>query len=493
MLERNTIVREKLKRAEIHSGDRSDWLVGQSSLTTFTYAVTDAVAIIASGFLSIQIVTDSLFVSSAQRIAMLLAVLLTWIVFNTGGLYSSWRGRAYSDHIRAVLLAWLSVFFLLLLSKYLVGSDILYDRSWFLYWAAIGLAIMLATRVSVMAGLRLVRKQGHNHKRIVVIGGGAWGRSVIQRIQAADWLGLDIAAVFDQDPNRHGQLIEDVPVRGDYASLVEYIATDMVDEVWICLPLGSHRMGGTDLIGDVMEILNDSTVTQRLIPEFEEMRLLDKPVSEIIGLPVISLNTSPLNGVSRIGKTVMDWVLASAILVVTSPVMLAIAIAIKIDSKGPVFFKQIRNGSDGKPFEMFKFRTMNGHIEENGTVTQATKNDPRVTKLGAFLRRNSLDELPQFLNVLQGSMSIVGPRPHAVEHNEYYRTKIDSYMQRHRVKPGITGWAQVNGFRGPTENIDRMRERVSHDLYYIEHWSLWLDVKIVSRTLLSGFGGENAY
>ena len=181
------------------------------------------------------------------------------------------------------------------------------------------------------------------------------------------------------------------------------------------------------------------------------------------------------------------------ILLVISPLMMIIALAIKVDSKGPVFFTQLRHGSDGKPFKMFKFRTMKQHNELDGTITQATIADLRITWLGALLRRNSLDELPQFVNVLMGNMSIVGPRPHAVEHNQYYRTQIDSYMQRHRVKPGITGWAQINGFRGATEDIEKMRQRVNYDLYYIEHWALWLDLKIIFRTFIHGFRGENAY
>lgn len=173
--------------------------------------------------------------------------------------------------------------------------------------------------------------------------------------------------------------------------------------------------------------------------------------------------------------------------------MVAIAIAIKIDSKGPVFFRQMRHGSDGKPFSVIKFRTMNGHEEIPGQVLQATVRDSRITKVGGFLRRNSLDELPQFLNVLQGKMSIVGPRPHAIAHNNYYKDKIRSYMQRHSVKPGITGWAQVNGYRGETDEIEKMQKRVSLDLYYIEHWSLWFDIRIIARTVLYGFRHENAY
>jgi len=222
------------------------------------------------------------------------------------------------------------------------------------------------------------------------------------------------------------------------------------------------------------------------------MRLLNRPVTEIIGLPVVDLNSTPMQGVGKWTKAVGDSVLSLLIIVLVSPILLMIAAAIKLESKGPIFFQQLRHGSDGKPFKMHKFRTMRLHSENGGEVTQAKHGDKRVTKVGSFLRRNSLDELPQFFNVLLGDMSIVGPRPHAVEHNQYYRKQIDSYMQRHRVRPGITGWAQVNGFRGPTENVEQMRQRVNYDLYYIDHWSLWFDIKIIIRTVFHGFRGENA-
>jgi len=361
------------------------------------------------------------------------------------------------------------------------------------WWALLGLVALITIRLTAMFGLRALRSQGRNHKRIVVVGSGSWGQEVIARIQDAEWLGLDVVAVIDQHIEADGRRIAGVPLRGGFGNLLGVISEESVDEVWICLPLGSRRAGGRDWIGEVMRILNDSTVTQRLLPEIEEMRLLDRPVTEIIGLPVVNLNTSPLHGVGRIAKRAVDFTLALVILLLISPLMMVIALAIKGGSKGPVFFTQLRHGSDGMPFEMLKFRSMKQHNELDGTVTQATIGDSRVTRVGAFLRRNSLDELPQFINVLMGKMSIVGPRPHAVEHNEYNRTQIEAYKQRPRVKPGITGWAQINGFRGATEDIEKMRQRVNYDLYYIEHWSLWLDLKIIFRTFFHGFTGGNAY
>ena len=482
-----------LNRARPLSNGLEDRLVGHVPLTTITYILADATAIVAAGVLSFFITSDAGSIPLQLRMAIMIAVLLTLIVFNAGGLYSSWRGRGYLDQARETTLGWLTVVFLLVFATYLAGPSFVADRIWMLWWASLGLVALITIRLTAMLGLRALRSHGRNHKRIVVVGGGSWGQEVIARIQAAEWLGLDIVAVIDHHIEADGRRIAGVPLRGGFGNLLGVISEESVDEVWICLPLESRRAGGRDWIGEVMRILNDSTVTQRLLPEIEEMRFLDRPVTEIVGLPVVNLNTSPLHGVGRIAKRAIDFTLAMVILLVISPLMMIIALAIKVDSKGPVFFTQLRHGSDGKPFKMFKFRTMKQHNELDGTITQATIADLRITWLGALLRRNSLDELPQFVNVLMGNMSIVGPRPHAVEHNQYYRTQIDSYMQRHRVKPGITGWAQINGFRGATEDIEKMRQRVNYDLYYIEHWALWLDLKIIFRTFIHGFRGENAY
>ena len=477
----------------VNAPRRSDWLAEQSSVMAVIYVLVDLVAVILAAVCSHFIVVGFVEIDTPGRTAILVAVLLTWIIFNAGGLYQSWRGRGYIDHIRTASICWVSVAILLILAAYVVGVSALFDRAWVILWAVLGLAAILSIRVSVVAILRAMRKHGLNHKRIVVVGGGNWGSQVIRRIHGAEWIGLDVICVLDHNCDLHGSKIDGIPVRGGYDLLLDVISANSVDEVWICLPLGSHRSEGTDYIGSIMEMLGNSTVTQRLLPEFEEMRILNRPVTEMIGLPVVNLNTSPMFGLNRFVKSVEDRLLSLLILILVSPVMVVIAVAIKLDSNGPVFFRQMRHGWDGKPFAVLKFRTMNGHQEQPGTVTQASKDDPRVTRVGAFLRENSLDELPQFLNVLQGMMSIVGPRPHAIEHNEYYKKQIKSYMQRHRVKPGITGWAQVNGYRGEVADIEKMRKRVSLDFYYIDNWSLWFDLKIIILTMLRGFRDANAY
>ena len=210
-----------------------------------------------------------------------------------------------------------------------------------------------------------------------------------------------------------------------------------------------------------------------------------------MGLPVIDLNAPPVSGITGLLKASFDRVFAASVVIGLSPLLLTIAALVKLSSRGPVLFRQQRLGIDGKPFHVYKFRTMREHSEAG--VTQATRGDPRVTRIGAFLRRTSLDELPQFFNVLRGEMSVVGPRPHAMEHNELYKELIDRYMLRHRVKPGITGWAQINGLRGQTDTIDKMRRRIEFDIYYIQHWSFQLDLRIILRTALHGWTGATAY
>ena len=241
-----------------------------------------------------------------------------------------------------------------------------------------------------------------------------------------------------------------------------------------------------------MDALRFSYANIRLVPDWFSLKLLNHGVSEAVGIPMLDLSYSPVAGSVRLTKAIEDLVLGAIIFMLISPLLVFIAIAVKATSPGPVLFKQKRHGWNGEVINVYKFRSMFVH-ENKGAVAQATRSDARVTPLGSFLRRSSLDELPQFFNVLQGRMSIVGPRPHAVEHNDYYKELVPRYMLRHKVKPGITGWAQINGFRGETDTLEKMEKRVEYDLYYIEHMSVWLDLKIIALTLFKGFRHQNAY
>lgn len=242
----------------------------------------------------------------------------------------------------------------------------------------------------------------------------------------------------------------------------------------------------------LIKALTDTTCSVILIPDIFTFNILQSRTEEVNGVPVVPLFDTPINGINMVLKRLEDIIFSFIIILLISPLLVFIALAVKISSPGPVIFKQIRYGMDGKPIKVWKFRSMT--VMENDTsIKQATKNDVRVTKVGKILRQTSLDELPQFFNVLTGGMSIVGPRPHAVAHNEQYRNLIEGYMLRHKVKPGITGWAQINGWRGETDTVDKMQKRVEYDLEYIREWSIWLDLKIIFLTIFKGFINKSAY
>ncbi|KOR27973.1 capsular biosynthesis protein, partial [Achromatium sp. WMS2] len=274
---------------------------------------------------------------------------------------------------------------------------------------------------------------------------------------------------------------------GDFQDLLARAIDGSVDLIYIALPLGNQKR-----ISSMLTALGNTTASVYIVPDFFVFNLLHSRWVNLGPIPTISVFETPFYGVEGWLKRVEDLVFSTIILILISIPMLIIAIGVKLSSRGPVFFKQSRYGLNGRPIRVWKFRTMTV-CEDGANVPQAQKHDPRVTKFGSFLRRTSLDELPQFINVLMGDMSIVGPRPHAVAHNEMYRKLIDGYMLRHKVKPGITGWAQINGWRGETDTLDKMKGRVACDLWYIRSWSLWLDIKIIFRTAFTGFSSPNAY
>jgi putative colanic acid biosynthesis UDP-glucose lipid carrier transferase len=477
---------------DMNAAARRDFFADYSSLMATLYAAADLLAVAAAGYIAHFLTFQELHLPTSYRIAVVLSLSLMLTVSSWAGLYTSWRGRSYLDHARRATLVWLSVLAILILLAFFMQLSEPLARPWLGWLAITGWVLIVAVRLSVMMVLRELRHRGWNHKRVIIAGAGEWGAQTIRRIKSAAWVGMDVMCVVDHDPSRHDAYVEGVPLRGNYDRLPELIAEYGANEVWICMPLRSSR-NGVDKIEQIRQALRNTTVTQRLLPEIGDFRLVNQPITEIIGLPVINLSTSPMHGINRLMKEIEDRVLAAMILMLVSPMMLLIALAIKLTSAGPIIFKQLRLGWDGKPIKVYKFRTMRVHCEEPGCLTQVTREDGRVTALGRLLRRTSLDELPQFFNVLQGRMSIIGPRPHAIEHNNYYMDQIDSYMQRHKVKPGISGWAQVNGLRGETDTIEKMKKRIQYDLYYIENWSLWFDLKIIFLTLSRGFVHPNAY
>lgn len=424
--------------------------------------------------------------SSTLVIGLLLAA---WL-FPRFSLYQAWRGVSLIDEIRTVSMAWGAVLLGLMVFAFATKTSANYSRGWFSIWGLFGWGGLILGRVLLRGFLRLLRRRGFNQRRVVIVGSSGFGQRVAERIRTAPWMGLQVVGCFGNGDGAGHENGADLcaPYRGGIGDLAAYVANESIDQVWVAMPLRDE-----DKVRQVLHELRHSTVDIRFVPDFFGMRLLNHSVMDIAGLPVLNLSVSPMTGMSRLLKAVEDRVLSALILLLISPVLVLIALSVKVTSPGPVLFKQLRYGWDGRPIKVYKFRTMVVHDEERGQVTQATRSDPRVTRLGAFLRRSSLDELPQFYNVLQGRMSIVGPRPHAVAHNEHYKDLVDGYMQRHKVKPGITGWAQVNGWRGETDTLEKMQKRVEYDLFYIENWSLWFDLKIIFLTIFKGFMSKNAY
>lgn len=274
---------------------------------------------------------------------------------------------------------------------------------------------------------------------------------------------------------------------GRLSELSDYVRSHGVREVYITLPLGSQPR-----IVELLEQVQGTTASLFFVPDVFGISIIQGRLQDISGVPVVGICETPFTGTNQLVKRLSDIVLASLILVLISPILLVLAIGVKLSSPGPIIFKQRRNGLDGEEIIVYKFRSMRT-LDNGNVVKQATKDDPRITRFGAIIRRTSLDELPQFINVLQGRMSIVGPRPHAVAHNEEYRKLIKAYMVRHKVKPGITGWAQVNGLRGETDTIDKMKARVEYDLEYLRNWSLALDMQIILRTVRLVVFDRHAY
>lgn len=391
------------------------------------------------------------------------------------GLYQPWRGRSLFTMLGVYSLGWLLTITLLSLFLVATQSATIFSRAWMLLASLGVLAAGLLLRTLLYVHLRRIRSRGRNIKNVLLIGTPANMARIQQRLESMPYLGYQVATTLPDQPMANDDLLAQVEVLASRS-----VFHRDFDEVWLTYPLVSG-----DRVKQLAAALMVVPVDIRYFPDLTDVRLLNHRVTQVADMFSLDLNRSPLDGAMRLVKSLEDRVLGLALFVAFLPLMLGIALALRWQMGHPVLFKQYRHGLDGKRFRIYKFRTMSLH--QTDETWQARFGDPRVTPLGAFLRRTSLDELPQLFNVLQGRMSLVGPRPHAMDHNEYYKDEIETYMQRHRVKPGMTGWAQVNGLRGITDDLDLMRKRVEYDLYYIDNWSLAFDLKILVMTVSRGF------
>ncbi|MEO5572862.1 MAG: undecaprenyl-phosphate glucose phosphotransferase [Gammaproteobacteria bacterium] len=392
-------------------------------------------------------------------------------------------------HIQDILIAWGIVVGVVLLLGYATELSAEYSKQVLMAWFVVTPGILLITHIFARAIRSKIIQLMGSQRKVVIAGINELGLQLAQRITDEPHLGMEVKAFFD-DRNAarlNGWNFNGPQVQGRMSELAEYVRQNRVDIIYIALPMSSRPQ-----IMQLLQDLYDTTASTYFVLDIFVFDLIQPRMDAIKGIPIVAITESPFLGISGIAKQVSDLVLASIILLLFSPLMLAIAIGVKLSSPGNVFFKQRRYGLNGEEIRVYKFRSMT--VSEDGAnVMQAKKGDQRITPFGAFLRKTSLDELPQFFNVLRGEMSIVGPRPHAVAHNEMYRKFIKGYMLRHKVKPGITGWAQVHGLRGETETMDKMKARIDYDLDYLRNWSLSLDLWIIIRTAFVIFKQPNAY
>lgn len=395
-------------------------------------------------------------------------------------------GRRLWSGFGSVLFAWLLTVLAVLFLGYVTQLDFHYDERIMLSWFVATPVVMLAVHMGMRQYIHRLHDLGRT-RRAVIVGGNEAGERLARRLQNNECLLTDFLGYFDDREPMRMFAAARAQFLGHTSALQDYVRNHRVDVVYISLPISQK-----DRISALLNVLKDSTASVYVVPDIFTYDLIQARIDQIGSIPVIAILETPFTSINAINKRLSDIVLATLILVLIAPLMLVITLAVKLSSPGPVIFKQRRHGLNGEEIIVYKFRSMKV-CEDGEDIRQARRDDDRVTPIGRFLRKTSLDELPQFINVLQGRMSIVGPRPHAVAHNELYRKLVSGYMLRHKAKPGITGWAQVNGLRGETETLDKMAARIQYDLDYLRNWSLSLDLLIILKTIWLVFRDARAY
>lgn len=425
-------------------------------------------------------------------VMIFLGACMTVVSFQLGGLYRISTLQTTLRQLGRAGMAWSGVFAGLILLAFLLKTSEEFSRVWMIGWYAGGLACILLVRAGTAALIRRWLRTGRLERRVVIVGGGARGRALIEALQASAGHDIRICGVFDdRGDDRVPDEIAGYPKLGTVDELVRFARSNRVDLLIVALPLSAEKR-----VLEMMRKLWVLPVDIRLSAHDAPLRMTAGTYSYIGNVPFFNLYDKPLSDWDYVLKLIEDRLLAALFLAFLSPLFLIIALAIKLDSKGPVFFKQRRYGFNNELVEVYKFRTLRHETADKDADRLVTADDDRVTRVGRFLRRSSFDELPQFITVLKGGMSIVGPRPHAIlakAGDELYGDVVDGYFARHRVKPGITGWAQINGWRGETDTREKILRRTEHDLYYIENWSLLFDLYIILRTPVAMLRGENAF
>lgn len=441
-----------------------------ASLFNFLLRVFDFLFIFLMGFLVFLGKFSLGLPSSFYVSAMLLGAALGLVSFHFCSVYSPFRGRPLRHHLKSLILAWLSLTLILSFLAFFTKTGASFSRAWLFEWMLLGFVLSCLSRATLVSLLKFFRSKGFNSRRIILVGSGPLTERVAQKLQQEKSMGYEVVEIW---------ALHEIPSDFD-----TWWVQHRPDEIWIAIPLSELSQLKTQ-----MALFRFSTANIRIIPDMSDLDLLNYSMGELGGMPVLTLRSTPMQGMNRVVKAVEDKVISGLILICISPILLGIAIAVKLSSPGPVFFRQERVSLNNKVFQMLKFRSMPMDAEAKIGAVWAKPGENRATKVGAFLRKTSLDELPQFINVLKGDMSIVGPRPERPVFVEQFKQEIPGYMQKHMVKAGITGWAQINGWRGSTD----LKKRIEYDLYYIEHWSLRFDLKIIFLTIFKGFVNKNAY
>ena len=418
-------------------------------------------------------------------VLMIITFFISSYIYEQTNIYRTWRNGKLLAYIRDTLVGWGIIIAILLFIGYATKLSYQYSEQVILTWFLVTPFALIISHLAVRKIASSLRKGGEA-RSAVIVGANDTGLNLAKRILEYPYLLMEVRGYFD-DRNETRSPADQMPLLGRVTDVAGYVRKHNIQMIFISLPMSAQPR-----IRKLLDELHDTTASIYFLPDVYIFDLMQARFDNVGGVPVVAICETPFYGVDSVVKTISDFVLSLLILILLFPLMLCIAIAVKLTSLGPAVFKQRRYGLNGEEIIVYKFRTMSV-LEDGAGIIQAQKNDPRLTKLGAFLRRTSLDELPQFINVLQGRMSIVGPRPHAVAHNELYRKLIRGYMLRHKVKPGITGWAQINGLRGETQDLQKMQERIEFDLHYLQNWSIWMDLWIIWRTVIVVLRRDNAY
>lgn len=489
----NKISNDGLKSRNASAGNGSRLGGGyplSSRVLTRIFGFLDIFWLVLAGYLSFYfVIGGSLIAHDNYLIAIILAVFIFFLLGRYAGIYSFSTIISPLTNLPNLAIVCLTTFMLLLAIAFSLKVSGEFSRIWMYSFGFATFFVILAHRLIAFVIINYLASRGICTRKVVVLGGGKQTERLLRQLENEKPTINKVVGIFDDRIGRVGPTVGGHSLLGNIDALIKFVRNNHVDDIIVALPWNADERQI-----EIVSRLRELPAHVHLVSDLVGFRFPYQPSpNHFGGVPMIEVVDSPLSGFKIVIKALEDRILGSLALLVFSPVFLLVALAIRLESKGPVLFKQKRYGYNNQIFEIYKFRSMYHDGEKRAVTVQASKDDPRITRVGKFIRRTSLDELPQLFNVVLGTMSLVGPRPHAIDHNEEYSELIEGYFARHKVKPGITGWAQVKGYRGETDTLEKMEARVTYDTYYVENWSLFFDLQILAMTVFVGFINKNAY